>query len=72
MHAAVPGVYMRSKVGEWEWQLWLGNQFELISVYACCSTRVDSEFLEGGDNVPYGGMGMTNQLEIIEMHNIDP
>ena len=32
----------------------MANQLELISVYACCSTRATKGSMEGGEKVPYG------------------
>ena len=31
----------------------MATQLELISVYACCSTRAVMRYMEGGDIVPY-------------------
>ena len=38
----------------------MANQLELISVYACCSTRAVMMFMEGGDIVPYVGHYLPN------------
>ena len=42
----------------------MANQLELISVYACCSTRAAMMFMEGGDIVPYVGHYLPNWLII--------